>query len=275
MMKFIVSVAISSAVLISQHSLASETSHPESQASATNATPLSRFSQENSKRGRPRMALLWNREFSDSLATTYTDFVRDETRQTASSTQQSDSTTTEFGSAALSANDSSSSSASERVTGSRADRQAGRSKPPESLNWQLQSSFVQQLSQAGARLIDRAIVMRTLNGGSSVVERPDVQSVESSALSGKADLLLEVLLAADPNAPAGVAFQVNIKSVRDGELLASFVTDALPLSAMQGSYRAGATGFEYVQRQASIHEVGTQLATETMRHLLLSWENDS
>lgn len=210
------------------------------------------FRQANLKHGRPRIALFWNRVFSDELTTQYARYARFRMEH---SLEAANATHTE----------------AELTSGRRRDGDSGRVGPMEQTSWELESTFITALNNAGARLLDRAVLMRTLHGGRSAGESPDAQAIESQALIGKAELLMEVFVSPKAAAPAGVTFQINVKNVRSGEILVSFASDALP-PARRGSYRPDTYGFSYEPHDPAAEEVGQQLAVEALRHLMTAWE---
>jgi hypothetical protein len=104
----------------------------------------------------------------------------------------------------------------------RRTQQARRSGPGEASDLQLRASFMQTLSRAGLRLVDRNMVMRTTAAARRDADKEgklDSQQIETAALSKHATLLMEVLNTRDAASPTGWSTFVSIKRFDDGTLI--------------------------------------------------------
>lgn len=215
------------------------------------------------KAGRPRIAVFWNRNLDDRLATDYDRVL--EARQSSASVATV--AASPYGNAVVAAGQSDSVTtlrAGERATA----EQASRPGLGERVDWPVAAAFNSQLQSAGVRLVDRALAMRALAASSEAESRRDVQTIELKALQDKADLFVEVLQTPDAGAPLGVMFRIDVKSVSTGGLLASVATDGKPAAAGPGRFVAGKDGFvREAPRAPDTADVGRVLASATMSAL--------
>lgn len=107
----------------------------------------------------------------------------------------------------------------------------------------MQSVFMSELRQGGVRFIDRTLATR-LAGQSVQGERPNLHAIETGALVGHADFLMEVTSSADGNAASGRRFHVSLRSIATGETLLDFDTPADAGEPAVRPYVATAGGFE-------------------------------
>lgn len=181
-------------------------------ASAEPAINRAAFGSAYAKAGRPAIVVLWNRELTDML-------------QQASANQLSIDTSSS-GSRNISPGQVNvESRGNTTITSQTVKSQQGlRDGPIERVNLQIRSAFLQTMTAAGVRLVDRNLVMRNTaaskKGGSL-----DAQEIEMAALSKHAKLLMEVLNTPDPASPTGWATSVSVKRLADGVLLAEGYMD--------------------------------------------------
>jgi len=134
---------------------------------------------------------------------------------------------------------------------------------------ELEVAFRQQLQDAGVRLMDRAASIRFTQAQKDR-SGIDPKLIEADAVLGKSDLLLEVVMVFDPNAPLGAGFKVTVTDVKGGASLLTFYTPAMPMSVPpRPYYQATSTGFEQRRPQMtpSVSEVGAALARDLMQSL--------
>lgn len=208
------------------------------------------------KAGKPGVAVLWNREFSDLL-------------QQGESTQLSISSA-RVGGVQVDGNTAAGVSAAKTTVTSQdiKSRQDERVGPAEHLDLQMRSAFMQALVRAGVRVVDRNVAMRTTALGKKG-DALDSQQVETEAIGKHAQLLMEVLNTRDPASPTGWATHVSVKSLHDGTLLAeSYVEGSLRPQPMGGAKRFAADprgGFREVQTPAKpMVESGQHAAEQTL-----------
>lgn len=131
----------------------------------------------------------------------------------------------------------------------------------------MQSEFMAQLRQGGVRFIDRTLATR-LTGMDVEGERPNVHAIETKALVGHADYLIEVTSRADDEAASGRRFHVALRDVASGETLVDFDTDAAPGEAGPQPWTTGANGFERATAKApTMTDAARVLALETGRQM--------
>jgi hypothetical protein len=220
------------------------------------------------KAGSPRITVFWNRQLTDATTTQY-----DQVQQ--ASVQTSAARVTEVSPSGRAVGTVQQTAAVATVReGERAlpDAGAERSLLSERSEWPIASAFSSRLQRAGVQLVDRTMALRSQAAGTSAGERRDVQAMEIKALQGKSDLLAEVLQAADPRAPFGVIFRVDIKDVDTGALVASVVSDGKPPEQGPGRYVAGRNGF--VREAApgpTLADIGDVVAHATLQTLAARW----
>lgn len=135
---------------------------------------------------------------------------------------------------------------------------------------QLDSAFRNELLAARVRLLDRAATIRFMQAQRDRTG-VDPKLIETDAVLGKADILLQVLLVRDAASPLDAGFKVSAIRVRTGAEIASLYTLALPdLPAPQGRYVATDRGFVWRQPPRptpDAAQIGAELANEVMEEL--------
>lgn len=222
------------------------------------------FRRAYARAGRPTIAVLWNREFSDML------------EQGSASQVNISSARLAAGSAdvvrvpgAASADVVGASVRSTTITaGEVKTRQARRQGPVEHADLELRSAFLQTMTSSGVRVVDRNVVMRTTAAKAKSGSR-DSQQVETEALSRHAKLVMEVLNTRDPAAATGWSTYVSIKRLSDGVVLAEgYMNGHAPEGAPARTPRfvaEPAGGFREAPR--SVTEVGRLIAEQTLARL--------
>lgn len=200
--------------------------------------------------GKPRVAMLWNRELTDRYANDRRDVARLGAQLSADGNRLSISSTqgTEVAGQAL-----------RQTTLSERDL------------WQLETEFTRRLLDAGVHVVDRATTMRLAARGPGA-GGPDAQAVEMSALLGHADLFMEVLLTPDAGAPLGWGFRSNLKEIKTGRVLGSQYLSAMPELPPQAApgWQVRPGGYERVTPpppRVSVQAIGETLALDTMQEL--------
>lgn len=235
-------------------------------ASADPAYHPGSFRAAYARAGRPTVALLWNREFTDMLQQSSASQVSIDTARVGVASGE-----------ALHIPGYSAAQASGAMVGNTTittqdtkTRQAQRSGPVERVDLQMRGAFVQTLVSAGVKLVDRNVVMRTTaarqKGGNL-----DSQQVETDALSRHARLLMEVLNTRDAASPTGWATHISIKRIADGVVLAEGYLDGqLPEDAPRATPRFEADprgGFREVVKPVKVGEVGRRVGEQTLARL--------
>ncbi len=104
-----------------------------------------------------------------------------------------------------------------------------RDDPAEHWKLKFEDSVARSFLDAGARIVDRATIFRLMSfeqpNTSGLAGSISTNRVETGALKQYADILLELLVVADPEAPSGYAFRATAKRVVDGSLVATAYVD--------------------------------------------------
>ena len=230
-------------------------------ASAEPAINRAAFGSAYAKAGRPAMVVLWNRELTDMM------------QQGVASQLSIDSSSS--GSRNYSPNQVNvESRENTTITSQTIKSQQGlRDGPVERVNLQMRSAFMQTLTSAGARLVDRNLVMRN-TAASKKGGTLDSQEIEMAAMSKYAKILMEVLNTPDPASPTGWATYVSIKRLADGILLAEGYMDGRnpePAAKSAPQYEPDPNGgFRRVVKPVaavSAGDTGRQAAEQTLARL--------
>lgn len=132
-----------------------------------------------------------------------------------------------------------------------------------SVSREAEAVFLAEFARAGARIVDRATAIRL-----SAAPSGDPIASETEALKSKADLLIEVGAGADAWTAGRLSYRVDIRSLRDGTIIASFVTDAEPRPGIEAAF-ATAPGLGYVEKPGSA--LGQELALQAMERMTEAW----
>ena len=230
---------------------------------------INAFSAAYRMAGLPRVALFWNVALTDQLADDRVQSTRVQRSTTGSSSSIDQTTTGDAGSARLREGDD------KRVSDMTIDRttrttnNANRGSPLQERDaFRLENAFMKSMRDGGVQFIDRAAIMRTTaaNAGGG----GDSRTIETQALMGKAELMLEVLLTRDQEALLGWGFRGMLRDIDSGRMLASFYSRAMPvLAPVPAQYRATDRGFTRVEMKhvVTLEDVGRTLALDTMSEL--------
>lgn len=238
---------------------------PPAGAAQSNMLTTSSFRSAYARQKSPRMVIFWNRQLTDSLSTSYEEWARYTLAdgRVVDRTLYSDGSTTVAGRGVEAEYRSGRTAVA--ADGARSDGLAERA------DWRAAQGFNRTMLAGGAKLIDRTLIMRA-TAIDGKVDRSDAQSVEMSALTGKADLLVEVLQTPDDSAPSGYSFRVDVKDIRSGTLLATVVTQGNPPAGGPGRWVAGPNGYQRERPlPPSVDQVGARVATEVMQALIANW----
>ncbi|MEQ8604999.1 MAG: hypothetical protein RIB45_16930 [Marivibrio sp.] len=225
------------------------------------------FSAAYEAEGAPRIAVFWNRAFSDRLSQ-WTALTR------AVASEQGRITGTLFdteNNALIQGNET----AQVEVLTPESARAGFET---ERADMAFESAYVTPIQANGARIIDRATVMRLtqseMRNDEGLTYRPDAQLVETDALINYADLIAEILMVRDPEADLGAAFRVQVKDVRTGELVITFLSrgEAPARTGARREWVATGSGFQpRADKAPTPEDVARRLAFETMQRLAGRW----
>lgn len=185
-----------------------EVLQPEAGANRLTAQPetLANFRDAYIARGKPRLALFWNREFSDQLDEWYSPLRVVERNEVAGSL---DGAVNATGSASLKR------TAEVQVR----NPAANRPRTTERWAWAFQDGFLAPFLEAGAQVIDRATVVRMTAAGGAAGAEPAV--IEAKALEGKADYILEALVTPSTLSRTGFEMRARVIDIKTGAIAAS------------------------------------------------------
>ncbi len=225
-----------------------------------------RFRSAYARAGSPRIVVFWNREFTDEVGTKYENYAHIDSQTDATSSTRG-AAISGYGVSAAGVDSVSSSRTStdirtgaDRLTDNRRD-----SAYSEAVDFDIEAAFSGMLNSAGANLVDRTSIMRTTGYAKGAGATSNIQRVETAAILGKADIVLEVVQLDDPRKPDGVSYRVIGRNVRSGKTLVTLSTGARPPAQRMG-YVAGPSG-GFVRATApepGPSDIGRQLAIETM-----------
>jgi hypothetical protein len=218
--------------------------------------------------GQPRLAVFWNRELTAQLSQWAASGRLLLARATRPDAQRND------GRGGNADGDGSASLSWQRNQG----QQRSGSSMGALADAEFEAGFTAPMLNAGARLVDRATIMRVTESntrrGAGHDRASDAQIVETEALKGFADYVAEITMLPDADAPGDRAFRVRVKRIPDGLIAASLIArgersaaaDRARWVATSGGYKK-VTGAHVV----SAEELGRAVALETMQALSRAW----
>lgn len=215
--------------------------------------------------GSPRMAVLWNRTFSDRLRELESEFRLVHSRSNATRTETESNTS----------NETSIEESALNVEYRKDDTRPLPQSMSEMTEFEFEAGYARPLLEVGVKVIDRNAVMR-LTHAKNVREDPsrtldDRQFIETEALKIHADMVIKILIAPSAESKLGAVFRVSVLDIRTGEVKADFFNDAV----FEGKERWTATHGGYIRvkqdRDISFEEMGEVLAVQTMKELLRIW----
>lgn len=172
------------------------------------------FASAYARAGRPEIAVLWNRAFTDVLQQSTAQQLNIDTVRAGAARSE----TARLPGFAARQSEGAAMSSTTITSGEVKSQQGLRSGPAERVDLQMRAAFMQALASNGVRVVDRNVTMRTT--AASAKGAVDTQQLETQALAKHARLLMEVLNTPDPAAPTGWATYVSIKRLADGIVLA-------------------------------------------------------
>ncbi len=221
---------------------------PAPRAPSAAAVTVADFRPAYRQAGSPKIVIFWNRHFDDEVASRY--------RTTTEYEESNDGNGNIYGR---------SSTGDERVTSKRQDL------VEEPVDWEMEGAFNSAMTGAGARLVDRTSIMRTQGQADGAQERANVQGIETRAVTGKADITVEILSTVDSRSAEGITYRIVAKDVRNAVVLADFTTNGRPPTPRMGLV-AGPDGYERARPpEPGPDDYGRQLAIELMQALIRNW----
>jgi hypothetical protein len=222
--------------------------------------------------GQPRLAIYWNRPFSDRLSQ-WVALGRLRIDQTASGAGSFQGSDGRMGRMRM---ESAESGAIVLEGNAGQDRRDRRLDPLAAAEFE--AGFSRPLLDSGAELVDRATIMRVTDSnigrGEGQERLGDAQLVETEALKSFADLLVRITMLDDADAPLDTAFRVKVIRIPDGSIVADqVVRGRKELETRQRSWRTGPQGYIEDERTRSVRvaALGRHVALETMEALAARW----
>jgi len=153
-----------------------------------------------------------------------------------------------------------------------------RPSPEELWTWSFEDHFLQPFLKAGAKMVDRATTLRLVASTKSqdATYIVPVKQVEMKALTGYADVLVEILVTRDHASPSGYAFRATAKQTRTGILMGSVTkTGRDPRYERPGEVIATPSGYELRKGSAPLilETVSQELAVDLMNSMATAWQN--
>lgn len=225
-------------------------------------TLIASFASLYRAKGKPRIALFWNREQTDVLEQQREKI--SSTTQKMSNTETEDTVSGNEGAHTLREFDGLNETVTKKTEKEHDDNnRAGLNEIGDII---LRSTFRDVLAGASVRFVDRTMMLRTTAAANS---SSDTQTTETAGLVEKADWLMELVLVKDKDAPLGYGFRVTVKSIKNSTVLSEFYTQAIPtLPGKQQFIAVPGQGFERtVALQPSVRDIGYNLGLEVIRTL--------
>lgn len=242
------------------------------------------FADSYRRNGKPRLALYWNRQLSEALSDWYSD-VRVLNGSQSNSAMSGDFTLNQSG------NSQNTMELQRRVQDPR------RGMLSESFEWEFQEAFLAPFLEAGATIVDRGAMMRFTAADTPAASD---KTVEVRGLQGKADYLLEILVAPNWKSSTGYELRTRILDVKTGAIVAMVNSKSLkewnpekrvvatdkgfvdPKDAEDedetfgpqdgDKYRATGSGFERRRKPPKLSKIARNLADNTMTGLMRQWK---
>lgn len=194
-----------------------------------------RFAAAYARAGRPRIAILWNRELTAEVETGREDV------STLSVEREPGRLDAEL-----------------RSTTRALDSGARVAAADEGADFDMERGLNDALAAGGARLIDRTAILRTAALGADTT---NLQTVETRALLGKTDWTLEVVAMTDGR------WRIVARDLSSGQVVARAVSAGRPAPRAM-PYVAGERGFvRATAPEAGAYAVGRQIGLDAMRAL--------
>jgi hypothetical protein len=230
---------------------------------------INRFSKAYSTKGKPRIAIFLNRVLSDEVREWRTE------RRVVVSGEGSISSRRE----------TTFSNREDTVKGpltvyeeEQIELGGDRYNPYEEQLWSFEDGFMKPFLRAGAKLVDRATIMRlmALESNKKDSTAPISQNItEMKALVDKADIFVELLIARSPSSLYGYEFRAVAKEVKTGRIVGSATSMNWEEEEFtQKKIKATSEGYEITEETKipKVKDLSRDLALDLMNALTTSWE---
>ncbi len=128
-------------------------------------------------------------------------------------------------------------------------------------------AFLKGLRDAGVHLADRSLIMRLMHKQVREADYEGRKLLEIDALVAYAEWLVEVDVTHDATSPTGRGYQIQIKDLRYGSVVAALTSTAESEDVRQPRFRVTDRGFEKVHVTPTPDQRGKQLAKELITEI--------
>jgi hypothetical protein len=220
---------------------------------------IDRFAAAYGRAGRPRVALLWNRELTAEVETGREEVSTLTVDGRSSTNGEVRETLRRRGSLTTANADADHHVEAELRSTTRAlDSGARAAAADEGADFDMERGLADALSGAGVRLIDRTAILRT---GALGADTTNMQAIETRALLGKAEWTLEVVAMNDGR------WRIVARDLASGQVVARAVSAGRP-ALRPMPWVAGEHGFvRATAPDAGPYAVGRQIALDAMKAL--------
>ncbi|WP_294327923.1 hypothetical protein [uncultured Sphingomonas sp.] len=220
---------------------------------------VDRFAAAYGRAGRPRVALLWNRELTAEVETGREEVSTLTVDGRSSTNGEVRETLRRRGSLTTANADADHHVEAELRSTTRAlDSGARTAAADEGADFDMERGLAEALSGAGVRLIDRTAILRT---GALGADTTNMQAIETRALLGKAEWTLEVVAMNDGR------WRIVARDLASGQVVARAVSAGRPAPRPM-PWVAGEHGFvRATAPDAGPYAVGRQIALDAMKAL--------
>jgi hypothetical protein len=219
-----------------------------------------RFAATYAKLRSPRIVVFWNRELTDDLETEREDVTQFSADSYGSaSSHQQDYRTRRTSNSDIDSTNNGSLQGEVRSSTRRVDPGKRATPLSEADDFDTERGFIDGLTGAGARLVDRTAIMRASALGANA---SNAQAVEMRALMARAEWTIEVTPLSDNG--DGARYKMIVRNISTGTIVAMTTSDGTS-APKRMPYVAGPNGFvRATPTSPGAEERGRQLASDVM-----------
>jgi hypothetical protein len=150
--------------------------------------------------------------------------------------------------------------------------------PEERWIWSFEDGFMQPFLQAKTKLVDRSVIIRLTAAQTqkeSALQPLAVKEIETSALKGYSDILVEILITRSPSSLYGYEFKAQAKDIKNGTIIANVTSLRWKAKSHPAQVvNVSSEGYKVTNevKLPAVADVATDLATDLMNALIRSWE---
>lgn len=229
---------------------------------------LQNFPRQYLSAGSPRVTIYWNTRYDDQLKDERGETETTSTTRSRKHSSLDETTSGDAGGAKISEGEVLEKEDKKTIKGSvimnRERRPTGLS---EQQALELESAFMDRLRAERIRLVSRSASMRAARhsqkaGGEAAT---DSKFIETQALLATSEMVIEVLLVRDPQAPLGIGFRSSVLDIKASAEILSAYSLGLPIQTRnKGRYVATNRGFEWASPALTVSDVGRTAAEDLL-----------